>query len=73
MTLGAKVVLATQPLVGDERDEIANLVMRIKKADERARNLEASKPVIPAEDIQWAEDWKLPREVFEYFELDHAA
>ncbi len=74
---GAKIVastgMPTQQLVGAERDEIAALVMRLKRADEKSRNLEASQPQVKAADIEWAEDWQLPREVFDYFELEHAA
>lgn len=74
--LGAKVVVS-QPMSVAERDEIAALVMRLKRADERSRKLElvedARRPVVSASDRQWAEDWKLPSEVFEYFELEHAA
>ena len=72
---GAKVVVA-QPLVGAERDEIANLVMRLKRADERARRMETKpdgRPAPSSDELKWAEDWKLPSEVFEYFVLDHAA
>lgn len=75
-SLGAKVV-ASEAMSSMERDEIAQLVMRIKRADERSRKLEmvsdSSRPVVSASDRQWAEDWKLPSEVFEYFELEHAA
>lgn len=72
--LGAKVVTTTQPLVGAERDEIAAMVMRLKRADERARRTEAPQAnAIQAVDLKWAEDWQLPREVFDYFELEHAA
>ena len=72
--LGAKVVVATQPLVGAERDEIAAMGMRLKRADERTRRVEAQPAVtIQASDLQWAEDWQLPREVFDYFELEHTA
>lgn len=74
---GAKIVAMTgmpaQPLVGAERDEIAAMVLRLKRADEKSRNLEASQPSVKAVDIAWAEDWQLPREVFDYFELEHAA
>ncbi|TKW61247.1 MAG: hypothetical protein DI628_01055 [Blastochloris viridis] len=78
--LGAKVVHTTvqpEPMSSAERDEIAALVMRIKRADERSRKLElvtdSGRPVVSASDRQWADDWKLPSEVFEYFELEHAA
>ncbi len=74
--LGAKIVVS-EPMSGAERDEIAALVMRLKRADERSRKLElvsdSSRPVVSASDRQWADDWKLPSEVFEYFELEHAA
>lgn len=74
----AKVVfsqgVATQPLVGAERDEIAAMVMRLKRADERSRSVEvAPANQIQAADVKWAEDWQLPREVFDYFVLEHAA
>ena len=72
--LGAKVVMTTQPLVGAERDEIAAMVMRLKRADERTRQVEtAAYAPMQAVDLKWAEDWQLPREVFDYFELEHAA
>ena len=74
---GARIVVTqgmpAQPLVGAERDEIAAMVMRLKRADEKSRRMEASQPEVKAADIQWAEDWQLPREVFDYFELEHAA
>ena len=73
-SLGAKVVMTTQPLVGPERDEIAALVMRLKKADERTRSFtQTDQPKVQQVDLKWAEDWQLPREVFDYFELEHAA
>lgn len=71
-----RVVRGAQPLVGVERDEIADLVSRIKRADERARQpVQVSgssvvAPVVKADDLQWAEDWQLPREVFDYFVLE---
>jgi hypothetical protein len=72
--LGAKVVSAAQPLVGVERDEITAMVMRLKRADERTRRVESQPAVtVQAADLQWAEDWQLPREVFDYFELERAA
>ncbi len=72
---GAKVV-AAQPLVGAERDEISELVMRLKRADERVRRVEAlpdRRPAPTSGELKWAEDWKLPREVLDYFELEQAA
>lgn len=72
--LGAKVVVSAQPLVGAERDEIAAMVMRLKRADERSRQTDtAAAPAIHTADLKWAEDWQLPREVLDYFELEHAA
>ena len=81
ISLEAHVVASSmpaRPLVGAERDEIAELVMRIKRADERSRKLEVQTaeeitPKVTAADRQWADDWQLPREVFEYFVLDRAA
>jgi hypothetical protein len=74
--LSAKVVVG-EPMSSVERDEIAELVMRIKRADERSRKIEVMsdprRPVVSASDRQWADDWKLPSEVFEYFELERAA
>jgi hypothetical protein len=69
MTLQGRVVV--QPLVGQDRDEITALVSRIRDADARARMplVAAPKPVAK-EDADWAADWKLPSEVFDYFELD---
>lgn len=68
-----KVVVGTQPLVGAERDEIAAMVMRLKRADERSRQVEAPVNPLQAADVKWAEEWQLPREVFDYFVLEHAA
>lgn len=73
--VSGKVVRGAQPLLGAERDEIAELVSRIKQADARARQPAVSSPqplVSPAraEDEQWAEDWKLPREMLDYFILE---
>lgn len=69
--LEGKVV---QTLVGNDRDEITSLVMRLKKADERSRQpFHTAGAALPAEDIKWAEDWQLPREVFDYFTLDRDA
>lgn len=80
MPLDAKVVqsaLQAEPMSGTERDEIVELVMRIKRADERSRKLElasdAGKPAPTPTELKWADDWKLPSEVFEYFVLDQAA
>ncbi|PZP38906.1 MAG: hypothetical protein DI585_05940 [Pseudomonas fluorescens] len=80
MTYSAKVIqmpaMSPQPLVGAERDEIAAMVMRLKRADERTRTSTqggAATTPLPAENLKWAEDWKLPREVFDFFELEHAS
>lgn len=74
MVLKGRVVMDAQPLVGRERDEITAMVSRIKRADERARSQPSTTQVAPAapaaEDVKWAEDWQLPREVFEYFVLE---
>lgn len=68
-----KVIVSTQPLVGAERDEIAAMVMRLKRADERTRVTEPAQLAMQPADLKWAEDWQLPREVFDYFVLEHAA
>ncbi|NBV54298.1 MAG: hypothetical protein EBR79_01125 [Proteobacteria bacterium] len=69
----AKVV-AAQPLVGVERDEIAAMVNRIKKADLRNRQTPSSvasaAPSGPS--VAWAEDWQLPREALDYFDIEQA-
>ncbi len=68
--VGAKVVPA-QPLVGPERDEIAAQVMRLKRADAALRAPQNPLRERPsAEAIAWAENWNLPREVFDYFTLE---
>jgi hypothetical protein len=53
-----------------ERDEITQLVMRLKRADERQRSprLGATAPSPVA--AEWAANWQLPREVHEYFMLE---
>lgn len=67
--VGAKVVQAN-PLVGVEKDEITDLVSRIKRADQRWRTPSAAH-VVPEQDAKWAADWQLPREVFDYFVIEH--
>lgn len=72
---GAQVV-AGQPVSPAERDEITALVSRIKRADELSRQPRHPSEVlhVPSEqDVKWAEDWKLPKEVFDYFILERAA
>lgn len=75
MVVKGRVTMAPQPLVGAERDELTALVMRLKTADERTRTTPSVNVAAPvrAEDLKWAEDWQLPREVFEYFVLEHSA
>lgn len=69
--LQGRVVRGAQPLVGVERDEIADMVSRIKRADARQRQPVqghvAAPPVAKAEDLQWASEWQLPKEMFDYF------
>lgn len=72
---GAHVAVG-RPVSGTEKDEITALVSRIKRADELARQPRYTAEVghMPSEqDIKWAEDWKLPKEVFDYFILERAA
>jgi len=79
MTLKGRVTKVAQPLLGAERDEISDLVSRIKRADEHnsrmpgAASPASAKPSVTQADKQWAEDWQLPSEVFEYFVLERAA
>jgi hypothetical protein len=71
--LQGRVVRGAQPLVGVERDEIADMVSRIKQADARARQPVVQGPYAPVapvvknEDLQWASEWQLPKEMFDYF------
>lgn len=60
-----------QTLHGEERDEIEALVMRIKRADEKVRRPDQTAVVAEA-DVVWAEQNQLPREFFEFFELQRA-
>jgi hypothetical protein len=75
VVLKGKVTVATQPLVGTERDEITALVSRLKQADDNTRKATTgvNSPQVQAADLKWAEDWQLPSEVFEYFVLERAA
>lgn len=70
--LEAHVVKVAQPLMGVERDEIADMVNRIKRADARARTpvQHLAPPPVKEEDEKWAQEWQLPKEVFEYFILE---
>lgn len=71
---GALVQVGSNPLVGAERDEISQLVMRLKQADLRHRSppqAAANAPTAVA--VAWAESWQLPREVHEFFTLETAA
>ncbi|MBI1309261.1 MAG: hypothetical protein GC129_05385 [Proteobacteria bacterium] len=65
---------SAQPLVGAERDEITQLVSRIKSADARTRQPVAPRYAVPAPvsqaETQWAEDWQLPKEVLDYFIIE---
>lgn len=71
---GGTVTHTTTPLVGADRDELYQLVLRLKQADLRHRTpstnkyLAAPNPVAMA----WAEDWNLPREVHDFFILEAA-
>lgn len=60
-----------QTLHGEERDEIEALVMRIKRADDKVR-MPLKTAVVADEDATWAEQNQLPREFFEFFELQRA-
>ncbi len=66
-------MVQAQPLFGDEKDEITRLVTRLKTADARARESRKPLHVVTDEDVAWAEEAKLPREFFEYFELQRVA
>ncbi len=53
-----------------ERDEITQLVMRLKRADDRQRTPLRHTPAPSVAAQTWAEDWQLPREVHDYFTLE---
>jgi hypothetical protein len=61
-------------LVGAERDEISQLVLRIKQADLRHRAA-ANHPAATSNPaaLAWAQEWQLPQEVHEFFVLETAA
>lgn len=72
-------VSASPVISGTERDEIAAIVGRIKRADQMARQPRHAAPhtaahvAVSDQDLKWAEDWQLPKEVFDYFILERAA
>lgn len=70
----AKVVQA-QPLVGVDRDEIFEMVSRIKKADLRNRQPQqvVAGTTPSAQNVAWLEEWQLPREALDYFEIEQVA
>ncbi|MCA3244685.1 MAG: hypothetical protein INF43_05225 [Alphaproteobacteria bacterium] len=71
---GATVQVSATPLVGTERDEISQLVLRLKQADLRHRSPPQTPAAAPtAAAVAWAEAWQLPREVHEFFTLETAA
>jgi hypothetical protein len=53
-----------------ERDEITQLVMRLKRADERQRSPRMGAAAPSPVAAEWAANWQLPREVHEYFMLE---
>ncbi|MFZ2587601.1 MAG: hypothetical protein WAZ18_05755 [Alphaproteobacteria bacterium] len=59
-------------LQGEERNEIERLVMRIKRADDKVHK-PTTKPALAEQDVEWAEANRLPREFFEFFELQRVA
>jgi hypothetical protein len=67
MVLSGRVEV--QPLVGSDRDEISALVGRIKRADAARQAPLGTAPVVPEADLNWAAEMQLPREFFEFFEL----
>ncbi len=72
---GATVSLAANPLLGAERDEISQLVQRLKQADLRHRTpvLESKLQAPSPTALAWAEAWSLPREVHDFFVLEAAS
>ncbi len=65
------MIAKAQTLHGEERDEIEALVMRIKRADDKVRQ-PLKTAVVADEDVTWAAQNQLPREFFEFFELQRA-
>lgn len=61
------------PLIGPERDEIVELVSRIKRADEKLQRPMTERKAVAEHDAKWAEDNQLPREFFEFFTLERVA
>lgn len=63
--------VVVQPLTGTERDEITALVSRLRRADDARRDAHKAgvQQVQPA-DIAWAEEMNLPREFFDFFEIE---
>jgi hypothetical protein len=53
-----------------ERDEITQLVMRLKRADERQRTPRVGAAAPSPVAAEWAANWQLPREVHDYFMLE---
>lgn len=53
-----------------ERDEITQLVMRLKRADERQRSPRTGAAAPSPAAAEWAANWQLPREVHDYFMLE---
>ena len=66
--MSSTTIFAT-PLLGNDRDEIANMVGRIKAGVERATARTNHEQLVPVEDLAWAQSQQLPREFFQFFEL----
>jgi hypothetical protein len=63
-----------RPLQGVERDEIEAMVQRLKRADLlRQQPTVSVAPAVMQADLQWAADWELPADVFEYFTIERMA
>lgn len=67
--LTGTVTMTTAPT--SERDEIAQLVRRIKDADVKLRSPQGV--AIASSALAWAESWQLPMDVFQYFTVEETA
>jgi hypothetical protein len=63
------------PLTATDRDEIAQMVGRIKAGAERAARSQfggVAEAPVAAEDLDWAASQQLPREFFQFFEIQRS-
>ena len=61
------------PMLGTDRDEIAQMVGRIKAAADRvAAKSVSAEQMVAVEDLDWAASQQLPREFFQFFEIQRS-